>query len=138
MDELVVRLSVLEAAEKMESVPEASPSLSPPPVRDETEDEREEGRRWKLGIPRGEEGRPWPRVGERDPEVRDRGEGERGGARREEPAGVGEKTSPSVAEAGRGRTGVGGMMRGEAIKARGRRAGVGAGESGERAALVIA
>jgi len=65
-----------------------------------------------------------------------RGEGERGGARREEPAGVGEKTSPPSDEDGRGRTGVGGMMRGEAMSAKGRRAGVGAGES--RAALVIA
>lgn len=45
MDEFVVRLSVLEAAEKIESVPEASPSLSPPPFREDIEDERDEGRR---------------------------------------------------------------------------------------------
>lgn len=141
VDDVVVRLSVLEQAEKIESVPDASPSLSPPPVRDETEDEREDGRRWKLGKPRGDDGRPCPipSAGESEPEWA-RGEGDRGGARREAvvPAGVGEKTSPSASAAGRGRTGVGGMIRGDAMRAKGRRAGVGAGESGERAAFVIA
>jgi len=66
IEELVVRLSRLEAEEKMESVPDASPSLSPP-VRDETEEDREDGRREKLGMPRGEAGRPVPTVGEREP-----------------------------------------------------------------------
>lgn len=106
-EEVVVRLSRLEAAEKIESVPEASPSLSPP-VRDETDEERDEGRRWKLGMPRGDEGRQLPGVGESEPY--ERGEGDRGGARSVVPAGVGEKTSPSAVEGWRGRTGVGGMM----------------------------
>lgn len=93
-------------------------------------------------MPRGDEGRY--DEGESEYCLRDEGEdelpgeGERGGRRREDEtaAGVGEKTSASVA--GKGRTGVGGMMRGEARRAVGLDDPAGAGELGWSAELVMA
>ena len=153
-DEVVLSAPV----EKIESQAESSPSSDEPADMDEADESRESDLRCRLrlGVPSGDEGRndrgesECPSFLPAAPaEPAESGDGDRGGTRRHDSpsaaapdrgAGVGEKTSASAA--GRGRTGVGGMMSGEASKAVGGCAAADlvrcAGEPGCSAALVMA